>query len=1615
MNKDYRDTTSVVDEARLAVAERARANLPPEQLPQIEAFLHEYYRQLDADDLAERSPADLYGAALSHWQFLRRFAHGAPKVRVYNPSLAEHGWQSSHTVVEIVNDDMPFLVDTVTMEVNRQGLTLHLIVHPVMKAVRDEKGVLLDLAPSDAALPNARLESYIHVEVDRQADAAKLQAIQDGLVRVLGDVRLAVADWKAMVGAMREVIERLGNPAQVAKLPVGTDEAAEEVAFLRWISDNHFTFLGYREYDLTDNNGTPGLKPVPQSGLGILRNPTEDANAFTPLPPQAQGFIDGPNLLLFTKANVRATVHRPGYLDYIGIKRFDANGKVNGELRFLGLLTSVAYSASPATIPLLRRKAANVAQRAGFLPGSHMDKSLLTLLEHYPREELFQIDENDLYDVALGILRLEERQRTRLFVRRDLFGRYMSCLVFVPRDKYNTELRLRIQRILMQAFNGVAAEFSPDLSEAVLARIHFTIRTQPGQVPDFDVRELENRIIAASRRWQDDLQGALTEQLGEDRGLALFRRYGEGIPAGYREETPARSAVYDIEMIDGLEGRGGIAMNLYRPIEAGPGQLRFKLYRAGRPITLSESLPMLEHMGVQVLEERPWRAQAADGSEVWIHDFGLQIADMDPDAAELAIEQIKPLFQDAFARAVRREIENDDFNRLVLKAQLDWRQVTILRAYAKYLRQIGFNFSQAYIEATLARNAGLAHKLVELFLTRFDPAMDKRKDKLIALLQGIDHGLDQVANLDEDRILRQYLAVIQATLRTNYFQRDKDGKSKGYLSFKLNPAQVPGLPEPKPMFEIWVYAPWMEGIHLRGGKVARGGLRWSDRREDFRTEILGLVKAQMVKNTVIVPVGSKGGFVVKNPPPAGDREAFLNEGIRCYRTLLSGMLDITDNLVQGQVVPPKDVERYDPDDPYLVVAADKGTATFSDIANGVSADYCFWLGDAFASGGSVGYDHKEMGITARGAWESVKRHFRELGVNTQTTDFTVVGIGDMSGDVFGNGMLLSRHIKLLAAFDHRDIFLDPNPDPETSFVERERMFKLPRSSWVDYDKSKISAGGGVFSRSLKTIPLSAEVRQALGVEAERMTPQELMRAILLAPVDLLYNGGIGTYVKTATETHAQVGDRANDAIRVDGRELRCKVLGEGGNLGLTQLGRIEFAQAGGRLYTDAIDNSAGVDCSDHEVNIKILLNRIVAAGDMTEKQRNKLLAEMTDEVGMLVLQDNYYQTQALSVTGRLAPQIIDYHARLIRALERRKLLNRKIEFLPSEDQIKERKLAGQGLTPPERAVLLAYAKMALFDDLLASDLPEDSFFAQALVDYFPHPLRERYYAEMQQHPLRREIIATYVTNGTVNRAGTSFVNRLGEETGATAAEVVRAYTAVREIFALPALWGAIEGLDNQVPDEVQARMTLDLDGLNGRATLWLLRRHGGQPIVETVKRYSQGVAELREVIESLLSPNEARALQVRREGLVRAGVPADTAARVASADVLFPALDIIDIARETGQDVRAVAAVYFALDAALDYGWLRGQIAGLAGEDHWSALARAALQDDLASQQRALTASVFKLDSGAQAPAARIDGWIARNRIAVDRARQVIADLHTSGTLDLAMLSVAMRELRGLG
>ncbi|NGO68992.1 NAD-glutamate dehydrogenase [Streptomyces boncukensis] len=1655
----------LAEAARVAEQSPAGGHHPVQGLEDdaLAAYLQRYYLHTAPEDLTDRDPFDILGAALAHYRLAQERPQGTANVRAYSPSVDENGWSCTHTVVEVVTDDMPFLVDSVTNELSRQGRGIHVVIHPQMVVRRDLTGRLLEVLadgdePASAAearaareaLPHdAVVESWIHVEIDRETDREDLKQINGDLLRVLSDVREAVEDWQKMRGAAIRIAEGLTDEPIAEDLRDQEVEEAREL--LQWLADDHFTFLGYREYELdvekVNSDEELVLTPVAGTGLGILRSDpyhsAEDGHPVSPsfnrLPRDARKKAREHRLLVLTKANSRATVHRSSYLDYIGVKKFDADGNVIGERRFLGLFSSAAYTESVKRVPVIRRKVAEVLDGAGFTPDSHAGRDLLQILETYPRDELFQTPVDQLRSIVTSVLYLQERRRLRLYLRQDEYGRYYSALIYLPRDRYTTGVRLRLTDILTEELGGTSVDYTAWNTESVLSRLHFVIRVKPGaelvELTDAETDRIETRLAEAARSWADGFSEALVAECGEEQAAELAHKYAHAFPEGYKADFPPRAAVADLQHIERLARRGGdeaerapdFALSLYEPVGAAAGERRFKIYRVGQPVSLSAVLPGLQAMGVEVVDERPYELRRADRSSAWIYDFGLRMPDSQRQGLD---EETRERFQEAFSAVWDGRAENDGLNALVLSAGLTWRQAMVLRAYAKYLRQAGATFSQAYMEDTLRRNVHTTRLLVNLFEARLDPGRTAAGYELTdGLLEELTGALDQVASLDEDRILRSFLTVIKATLRTNYFQsageggRERGQASSGggshdYVSMKLDPQAIPDLPAPRPQYEIWVYSPRVEGVHLRFGKVARGGLRWSDRREDFRTEVLGLVKAQEVKNTVIVPVGAKGGFVGKRlPDPAADRDAWLAEGIACYRTFISGLLDITDNLVGGEVVHPEGVVRHDGDDTYLVVAADKGTATFSDIANEVAESYGFWLGDAFASGGSAGYDHKGMGITAKGAWESVKRHFRELGHDTQTQDFTAVGVGDMSGDVFGNGMLLSEHIRLVAAFDHRHIFLDPNPDAATSYAERRRLFDLPRSSWADYDTELISAGGGIHPRSAKAVPITQQVRAALGIEPgiSKMTPAELMKAILTAPVDLLWNGGIGTYVKASTESNADAGDKANDAIRVDGQDLRVKVVGEGGNLGCTQLGRIEYARGGGRINTDAIDNSAGVDTSDHEVNIKILLNAVVANGDMTVKQRNALLAEMTDEVGELVLRTNYAQNAALANSAAQAASLLLANQRQMRRLSKEGRLDRGLEFLPTDRQLRERLAAGQGLTQPELAVMLAYTKITVTEELIGTGLPDDAYLQRLAYAYFPKALRERFSQQIDSHALRREIVTTVLVNDTVNTGGSTVLHRMKEESGASTEEIVRAHTAARAIFRLGDIWDEAEALDNRVAADTLTTIRLRARQLVERGTRWLLNNRP-QPLLlaDTIEQFSERVETVWTELPKLLKGDDLKLHQKVYDQLAGAGVPSDLALRVAGFAAAFSALDVVAVADRTGKNLLDVAEVYYDLADRLGITQLQQRVSELPRGDRWQSMARAAIREDLYAAHQLLAADVLAAGNGSASAEQRYEAWEEKNRAILVRARATLDEIQASDTFDLANLSVAMRTMRTL-
>lgn len=1577
----------------------------------LQIFAQKYYASSSVDDLKNRPMSELYGILVSHWNYIQQRAPGEAKIRIFNPDQEKDGWSSSHTIIQISHDDIPFLVDSARMVINRFGIQIHFIIHfGGFKVKRDKHNKVTDIASPATIDENTRGEAPIYIEIDRLTDSQTMETLAQEIGNVLGDVRVSVADWRKMVTRVEECLNDLDNNP-----PPNVDQAelAESRDFLRWLINNNFTFLGARDYKLIGNGTNRALQIVPGSGLGVLRDETFSATSktYAELPPQARKMALSRNILIIAKTNTTSTVHRQAYTDYIGVKIFNEKGELTGEHRFIGLYTSTAYHSSPRQIPFLRHKVDKVLEDLGFPPDSHDGKEAVHILETLPRDDLFQASHEELMELTLGIIQLKERKRIRLLVRRDAYYRYFSCLLYVPREMFDTDLALAMQDILMQSFKGIDCTFTTYFSDSVLARIHYLIRVNPKTPVEYDLNEIENKLVIVSRSWTDDLKDHLLSHFGEAGGLKFYSKYQKAFPASYIEDYTVNEALADIEKIESLSDTHPLCMLFSK--SNGNNTLNLKLFHAEQTIVLSDVLPILENMGLKIIGERPHEIKFRDGRLIWINDFNMTYAVN----KDIDIEDIKDIFQDAFTKIWFGEAENDGFNRLVLEAGLTCKQTTVLRAYTKYLRQTGFTFSQNYIEKALINNPGLAMALVQLFLLRFDPANDESERVDTGELNNyIEKMLDSVASLDEDRIIRRLLELIHATIRTNYFQISESGVEKTYLSFKFDPQKISDLPLPRPRFEIFVYSPRMEGVHLRAGKVARGGLRWSDRREDFRTEILGLMKAQQVKNTVIVPEGAKGGFVVKMTlTPDISRDDYMKEVIGCYSTFISGLLDITDNIKDGAVLPPADVVRYDADDPYLVVAADKGTATFSDIANGIAQKYDFWLGDAFASGGSAGYDHKKMGITSRGVWVSVKRHFRELNIDPDNDDFTVIGIGDMSGDVFGNGMLLSRHTKLLGAFNHVHIFLDPDPDPAASYEERKRLFQLPRSSWKDYNPELISTGGGVFDRSAKSIRLTPEIKHILNTKKDSMVPNELIRSMLKAPVDLIWNGGIGTFVKSTQETHLDAGDRTNDGIRIDSTELNARVIAEGGNLGMTQLARIEYSLQGGIVNTDFIDNSAGVDCSDHEVNIKILLNRLMTDGEMTLEQRNKLLEKMTDEVAALVLVDNYDQTQMLSLETSVAQQTMDLFRQYMNDLEKSGRLDRKLEYLPDDKTLLERKTGNKPLTRPEIAMLLAYCKMYLKQDILASDVPEDPYFSKFLLTAFPKPLCDKYLPQMREHSLKREIIATQLCKSITDRMGINFVERLQRETGASVAFIIRAYSIAENIFHMEELWQQIMALDFKVGQHIQYRMMLQIYYLIRRATRWLLRnRKPSLDIQKTIDDFAPPINELSKRLAQVLDGPDKEAYDAAINYLTDQGVPEKLAKSIAGCNTLFTSLDIVESAQKYNLDLAEVAKTYYLIGNRLELNWLRELMNSYVVENQWDELARAGFRDDLDRVQRKLSARILTMKSREVKDKSineRIDYWIHRYQFLMERWQKLLSDIKSSDSVGFVTYSVVLREL----
>ena len=1626
------------------VVKQLEKSLGKRQSALVSNFAPQCYARVPFEELADSTPERLAAILTGQVAFMQRRQTGQLLARAYNPDEKKDGWVSDYSIVELVNDDKPFLVDSAVLALSEMGVGLHLVVHPVVRVERDDKGELQRILPRGEE--GGRAESVIQLHIDRYADAADLERICARLAEVMADVGQAVGDWQAMERRVAETADAMPGWAPSVK----PEWMAECRAFVEWLLDDHFVLLGIRDYEIDRDGETDVVRRVQGSGLGILSASKGEAERpLASLAPAALK-LSQKRPVIITKTNARSTVHRAGYLDYIGVLKIDEEGRAVGERRIIGLFTSRAYTESAMETPMVRVRAGNILRSSGLTENSHAWKSMVHILETLPRDELFQATTPQLRELIEGVLNLQERRLVRLFIRRERYGRFFSCLVYLPRDRFNTEKRERIQAILGAALQGERVDYTVRVAESNLARLQLLIRPRSGADVEYDLPALEQEIAQAVRSWSDELGAVLRERYGEETGERWLLRFGSAFPEAYKEDISPWVAAFDIENANAVADGDRLRLSLYRPRVPRGGIIRFKLFRMDRPIPLSNILPVLENLGLHVVNERPYELRLAEERSLWIQDF-----DMEPArGGEVDLDAVREDFEEAFRRTIDGDAENDGFNRLVIASQMHWRQVAVFRAYCKYLQQTNIPFSAAYMADSVSRHPGMSRVLIELFEARFDPGRENeskaerraaqlrlknllgpifeddcrgdpaladfledlvsarqrgRKVQVDAARKLFERGLQFVANLDEDRILHAFYEMINVTLRTSYYQRASDGSPREYIAFKIDSRALPELPRPRPFREIWVYSPRFEGVHLRGGMIARGGLRWSDRREDFRTEVLGLMKAQNVKNTMIVPVGAKGGFVVKRPPQSGGREAVFAEGVRCYTKFINGLLDITDNLDKDTVVPPKDVVRRDGDDPYLVVAADKGTATFSDTANAVAAEHGHWMGDAFASGGSQGYDHKGMGITARGAWEAVKHHFRAIGHDIQKQPFTVVGIGDMAGDVFGNGMLLSRQIRLKAAFNHMHIFLDPNPDEKTSYAERRRLVRKPGSTWMDYRPELISKGGGVLSRTDKTVPLSREVREWLGIEQAEISPNALIKALLKAEVDLLWNGGIGTYVKASSETHADVGDLSNNPLRVNGEDLRCKVVGEGGNLGMTQLGRIEYARAGGRCNTDFIDNSAGVDTSDHEVNIKILLNQPLVDGKLDGERRNALLAEMSDEVASQVLRNTYLQTQAISMMQAFSASRMGTMAHFINILEEDGALDRELEFLPSDEELAGRRDRGEGMSRPELAVLLSYSKITLYQELLDSNVPEDEWLSGEAVNYFPAQIRQRYAPYVQTHRLKREIIATQVTNSLVNRMGASFVLRMQEDSGKQACDVARAYTIAREVFNARDFWAQVEKLDNRVDASLQMDAMLAMWSLLRQATRWLLNLPNERlDIGEMVKRLGPGLAAMEDIVRAELSAADAEALSRRAARFTEGGFSRKLAQRAALLDELFPALDIVETAARRGSGVDRVAGVSFALGRAFERDWLRHRIESLEVAGEWHAMSRAILRDELFGHHNRMVERVLAEHGRKKDPVA---AWIDEHVERAADVKSMLARMKNQDDLDYATLSVAVRFL----
>lgn len=1605
----------VGDKQLLLLNRKIQRNFSRSKAVKLGMFASQYLSSTARAELDKQSNEEIYAGLIAAWDFIQQRPSKAPKIEFTHTRPKKGKPGSATTTVHILLDDMPFLVDSMRQSLLRSNTTIYSVNNAVLHIQRRTKArgaatVFKNL--SAERVPEHHSEALSSISCAR-IDDSDCKAVEKELRDTLKNVAIAVKDFPAMLNQASAIHSSLQSNAE--NLPVSNSELQESLKFISWLIDNHFTFLGYEQYRISRRGGKSIIELQKNSLLGVarykpgIRHRTDIAS----LRKGAGELILKKQICSFAKSSARSKVHRPAYYDYVLLKEFDASGNVITEHRFLGLYTSAVYFREALDIPLIRKKVRSVLDKSGFVENGHNMKDLLLVINQLPRDELFQVSNSQLLKTAIEITRIQSSRNSRLFIRKDLYGKFFSCLVYVPRDIFTTKVQLDIQRLLQQRLRGEELEFSVHSSESTFTRIHFILRVPDIEKVKYKLSEIETEMVALIKPWEDSFSDVLRTQYLESQARELFATYSGCFSSAYKEAYLPKLAVKDIADIEQVAKTKAVTVKLTRCASEAGAEFSCKIFSYSQQLYLSDVAPILENLGLNIISEKAFSLQLNSQDRVWLHDFSLYRKR----PLGSFSDESKKIFEEAFTAIWDQQVDDDKFNELVTTAEIVWRDAVLLRAYAAYLKQIQFGYSVAYIAETLSSHRNLCRLLIQYFKQRFDPKNSSSERKSAAKTRAkLVAGIDSVTILSEDSVLRAYLNLLDSTLRTNFFQADPlSGEAKSYVSFKFDPQLIQGVPLPRPKFEIFVFSRRVEGVHLRGGKVARGGLRWSDRREDYRTEILGLVKAQQVKNSVIVPVGAKGGFVVKQEPATASREDFMRLGVECYQTFIRGLLDITDNLVDGKLVPPTSVLRSDDDDPYLVVAADKGTATFSDIANAIAAEYNFWLGDGFASGGSNGYDHKQMGITARGAWISVQRHFRELDIDVQKQDFTVVGIGDMSGDVFGNGMLLSRHICLVAAFNHRYIFIDPAPDAARSHVERSRLFRKAGSSWSDYNVKLISKGGGIFPRQAKSVAISPQMKALFDINQDQLTPDQLISKILLSPVDLIWNGGIGTYVKASSENHSDVGDKANDNLRVDGRDLRCRVIGEGGNLGCTQLARIEYAMSGGVSLTDFIDNSAGVDCSDHEVNIKILLNELSQKQGFSQLKRSSLLKSMTDEVSALVLRNNYQQVQAIGFAYSEVEMRNKEYADLISYLENNAGLIRELEFLPNHEQVEERSAKQQHLTRPEIAVLTSYMKMYLKQELVSAIYIDDEYLQDNLFDAFPGKLKRSYKKELLQHPLRREIIAMQLANSLINLVGPSFVYRMVDSTGASPAEVVQAAIVVRDSFQIEKLCAQIEALDYKVPTRIQNEMMSNLTRLLRRATRWLLRSQRIKlGFASANAAFLQKVGIIRKLIPAKLPPDFQATFHGKRQYLTASGVPEKLATELSQCEFLFPAASLIQISNDTGEKLPSIVDVYYTIGEELQLNWLGKMINQLPVSSNWQALARETYLDDLSWQQHALSKNIVVTVPSAASASNRVALWSQQNRDYLKRARTMVAQLQSEAKPDYSMFSVVLRELHSL-